>query len=919
MNEIPTRYNPKVTEDKWYKFWEERNYFSAKPNPSKKPFSIVIPPPNVTGILHMGHALNNAIQDIIIRYHRMCGEESLWMPGTDHAGIATQNVVEKAIAKEGLKRQDLGRSKFIERVWLWKEQYGSTIIKQLKKLGASCDWSRTRFTMDEEYSKAVTEVFVRLYEKGLIYRGNYIINWCPRCQTALSDEEAPHRQLQGNLYYLKYPFRDNPDEFIVVATTRPETMLGDTAVAVNPKDKRYKKFIGKMLILPLINREIKIIADNMVDMKFGTGAVKVTPAHDPNDYALGKKHNLDSIKIMHPDGRLNENAGDYRDLDRFEAREVILEDLKEKGLLERIEPHQLSVGHCYRCHTIVEPYLSRQWFVKMKPLAEPAIEVVKKGKIKFYPKRWTKVYLNWMENIQDWCISRQIWWGHRLPVYYCQNCLKQANEFIVHSSEFRNTKSMNNELSTMNNRGIIVSRTQPEKCPHCGSVDIYQDEDVLDTWFSSWLWPFATFYWPDVVHSKEPRTKNQELRTDLDYFYPTSVLVTAPEIIFFWVARMIMAGLEFMGEIPFRDVYIHGTVRDIEGKKMSKSLGNIIDPLDIIEEYGADALRFSLISITAQGQDIFLSKERFQQGRNFANKIWNASRFILMNLEPSYIKTDLCVFFKKEEVDIINRWILSRFYSVLKEVNKMLDAYRLNEALNLLYAFFWHEFCDWYLEMIKLDIKNRYNQVVMYKVLEKFLRCLHPFMPFITEEIWQRLKSNQESIMVGPWPHIQEQIIDREAEDRMNVIFETITTIRNVRQELGIAPLKEVAVVISTTNKENKELFETLSSHIKNLSRLSSFKIQAKYVHIKSSITTILKDTHVSMLLSGIVDIANEKIKIEERIQRIESEIKTKKKMLGNKEFLKKAPIEVVEKEKGKLQDLNSILKRLKGIRDELR
>jgi valyl-tRNA synthetase len=579
MNEIPSRYNPQETEDKWYKFWEENNLFSAKPDPAKKPFSIVIPPPNVTGILHMGHALNNTIQDILIRYHRMKGEESLWMPGTDHAGIATQNVVEKAIAKEGLKRQDLGREKFIERVWLWKEQYGSTIIHQLKKLGASCDWQRTRFTMDEEYSKAVMEVFVRLSEKGLIYQGNYIINWCPRCQTALSDEETPHRQLQGNLYYLRYPSKDDPENFVVVATTRPETMLGDTAVAVNPRDRRYKNFVGKILILPLINREIKIIADSSVDMKFGTGAVKVTPAHDPNDYVLGKKYNLEFVNVMHSDGRMNENAGDYKGMDRFEAREVILEDLKEKGLLEKIEPHQLSAGHCYRCHTIIEPYLSKQWFVKMKPLAKPAIDAVKKGKIKFYPRRWTKIYLNWMENIQDWCISRQIWWGHRLPVYYCRNCKAD---------------------SAAEGKGIIISKVKPYRCITCGSAEIYQDEDVLDTWFSSWLWPFATFYWPPGLSSSEDLSFEE-----LNYFYPTSVLVTAPEIIFFWVARMIMAGLEFMGEIPFRGVYIHGTVRDIEGKKMSKSLGNIIDPLDIIKEYGADALRFSLISITAQGQDVF--------------------------------------------------------------------------------------------------------------------------------------------------------------------------------------------------------------------------------------------------------------------------------------------------------------------------
>jgi valyl-tRNA synthetase len=616
MNDLPSRYNPKDTEDKWYGLWEEKNLFAATPDKSQKPFCIVIPPPNVTGILHMGHALNNTIQDILIRYHRMKGEESLWMPGTDHAGIATQNVVEKSIAKAGLRRQDLGREKFIAKVWEWREQYGSTIIRQLKKLGASCDWRRLRFTMDEDYSGAVAEVFFKLYEKGLIYRGSYIINWCPRCSTALSDEEAPHQEIEGKLYYIRYPFKERQSVgCIIVATTRPETMLGDTAVAVNPKDKRYKKLIGKTLILPLIGREIKIIADSIVDMKFGTGALKVTPAHDPNDYALGKKHGLDFVNVMHPDARMNENAGDYRDMDRFQAREVILEDLKEKGLLEKVEPHALSAGHCYRCHTIIEPYLSKQWFVKMKPLAKPAIEAVKKGKIKFYPKRWTKVYLNWMENIQDWCISRQIWWGHRIPVYYCPKC-----------QESRKSQVTSHKSQVAEEAGVIVSRTKPDKCPHCGSKDIYQDEDVLDTWFSSWLWPFATFYWPHKSQvashpacrqAGKSQDKIATEKKDLDYFYPTSTLVTAPEIIFFWVARMIMAGFEFMKDMPFKEVYIHGTVRDIEGKKMSKSLGNIIDPLEIIDEYGADALRFSLISITAQGQDVFLSKERFEQGRNF--------------------------------------------------------------------------------------------------------------------------------------------------------------------------------------------------------------------------------------------------------------------------------------------------------------
>ncbi|MCX5706451.1 MAG: valine--tRNA ligase [Candidatus Omnitrophica bacterium] len=874
IDEIPKQYNPKDVEDKWYKFWEENKLFSAKPSISKKPFCIVIPPPNVTGILHMGHALNNTIQDILIRYQRMKGFEALWMPGTDHAGIATQNVVEKSIAKENLKRQDLGRDKFIQRVWEWKEQYGSTIIHQLKKLGSSCDWQRLRFTMDKEYSQAVREVFVWLYEKGLIYRGSYIINWCPRCQTALSDEEAAHRTLQGNLYYLKYPFKDSK-EFIVVATTRPETMLGDTAVAVNPKDKRYKKLIGKTLILPLVNRQIKIIADSMVDMKFGSGAVKVTPAHDPNDYALGKKHNLEFINVMHPDGRMNTLAGDYRDMDRFEAREVILEDLKEQGLLQKVEPHQLSAGHCYRCHTIVEPYLSEQWFVKMKPLAGPAIEAVKKGKIKFYPKRWTKVYLNWMENIQDWCISRQIWWGHRIPVYYCRKC----NE-------------------------PIVSKAKPASCLKCKGQDIYQDEDVLDTWFSSWLWPFATF-------------KNQE---DLKYFYPTSTLVTAPEIIFFWVARMIMASLEFMREIPFKDVYIHGTVRDIEGKKMSKSLGNIIDPLDIINEYGTDALRFSLISITAQGQDVYLSKERFEQGRNFANKLWNASRFILMNPDASVIKTDLCLLFKKDDLSLVNRWILSRFYSTLKSVEKNLEKYQFNEAANLVYGFFWHEFCDWYLELIKSNITDRHNQVVMYKILEKFLRVLHPFMPFITEEIWQKLPHEGSSIMLSSWPHIQEDIIDKKIENQMNEVCEIITTIRNMRSELDLTSgLNNLEVKISCVNKIKRAFIEALSPDIKNLCRLSRLSVKDEYRILKGEFVNVLKDMHIAIPLQGVIDIEKQIEKINLKVQKTEADLKSKQAMLANKNFLKNAPVEIVEKEREKLNSLKEELKKLKGVKNGLR
>jgi valyl-tRNA synthetase len=949
MSELSKQYNPKETEDIWYKAWEENKLFASHADLSKKPFCIVIPPPNVTGILHMGHALNNTIQDILIRYHRMQGLSALWMPGTDHAGIATQNVVEKSLAKEGLTRQDLGREKFIDRVWKWKERSGTTIVRQLRKLGASCDWERERFTMDEEYSKSVVEVFVQLYEKGLIYQGNRIINWCPRCQTALSDEEAPHQDIAGHLYYLKYPVKEQipprhceerearrsnlkkdcfaPSglamtqgcQYVIVATTRPETMLGDTAVAVNPKDKRYKNLIGATLVLPLMDREIKVIADEMVDLKFGTGCVKVTPAHDPNDYATGKRHDLEFINCMHPDGRMNELAGKYSGMDRFAARKAVIEDLTALGLVEKIEEHPLSAGHCYRCHTIIEPYLSKQWFVKMAPLAVPALEAVKKGTIKFHPARWKKVYLNWMENIQDWCISRQIWWGHRLPVYYCKNCEAQANESQVtsHKSQGK-AKTTDYGLRTMDY--IIVSRTKPECCPHCKSTEIRQDEDVLDTWFSSWLWPFATFGWPFRDNLK---TNNQQLKTDLAYFYPTSTLVTAPEIIFFWVARMIMAGYEFMGKEPFRDVYIHGTVRDIQGRKMSKSLGNSIDPLEIINEYGTDALRFSIISITAQGQDVFLTKERFEQGRNFCNKIWNASRFILMNLDPTEAKADLCVFAKHENLSLANRWILSRFYSTRKALHKNLEAFKFNEAANLLYAFFWHEFCDWYLEIIKSDIKNKENQVVMHKVLEKFLRMAHPFIPFITEEIWQKLPRDNEGaaqfIMQQPLPHVQEQLIDKKVEQSMERVFEIITAVRTMRTELEVGLTDAVNVKVCAASKAFRKVLDDSLPFIKALARVGELSVVDHYEKQSGEFVTLVKDMQVVIPLAGIIDVHTYQEKISKEIDSALAGIKAKEAMLGNNQFVKKAPVEIVEKEKARLAELQETLSKLKVVKDGIR
>ena len=883
MKDIPSAYNPKLTEKKWYEFWEKHNLFHAQANPDKKPYCIVIPPPNITGILHMGHALNNTIQDILIRYKKMKGFETLWMPGTDHAGIATQNVVEKELAKEGLSRQDLGREKFLERVWQWKEEYGSTIIKQLKKLGCSCDWERTRFTMDDEYSDAVKDVFVSLWNKGLIYQGDKVINWCPRCQTALSDEEAPRHEIQGNLYYLQYSLKDNPDKSVTVATTRPETMLGDTAVAVNPKDKRYKKLIGKTLILPLINREIKIIADDLVDMKFGTGAVKVTPAHDPNDDLLGKKHKLKFINIMHPDARLNENAGEYNGMDRFEAREVILQDLKERRLLKKIEPHKLAAGHCYRCHTIIEPYLSRQWFVKMKPLAKMAIEVVKKGEVKFYPKRWTKVYLNWMENIQDWCISRQIWWGHRIPIWYCLDCKK----------------------------GAVATLEKPKVCKACKSSNLKQDEDVLDTWFSSWLWPFATFYWPfgeqDIEYKKQKRE-------ELNYFYPTSTLITAQEIIFFWVARMIMAGLEFKKGIPFKDIYIHGTVRDDTGKKMSKSLGNIIDPLKIIDEFGTDALRFTMISITAVGQDVFLSKQKFGLGRNFANKIWNASRFIIMNLKPENVAADLCVFYASSDMNLADRWILSRFYQMLQKVETAVENYRFNEASSVFYEFFWHEFCDWYIEFSKPQISEKHTQVVLYKVLEKSLRALHPIMPFITEEIWHNLsqatKRKSDAIVIQGWPHIQKQIINKKIDSQMQTLIDSIVAIRNLRAAWNIAPGALITISVKAAENTTK-LFNENLVYIKNLARVERITVGKDIKKPPKSATAVVKNIEIYIPLEEFIDLKKEQIRLLKKKAEIDDIIKGVMDKLKNKQFLKKAPAEVIEREKTRQAELSDTLKRL--------
>ncbi len=881
MKEFLPRYNPQTVEDKWWPFWEKEGLFHAQVNPEKKPFTVVIPPPNITGVLHMGHALNNTLQDIMVRYKRMKGFETLWMPGTDHAGIATQNVIEKQLAKEGKKRQDVGREEFLRRLWEWKNQYGDTIIHQLKKLGASCDWARTRFTMDEDYSRAVTHVFVELYKKGLIYQGDYIIHWCPRCQTALSDEEAEHRQIEGALYSIRYPFKKDPRKGIVVATTRPETMLGDTAVAVNPKDRRYKKFHSQILVLPLMNRDIPIIADDFVDPKFGTGAVKVTPAHDPNDFVMGKRHDLPFINILHPDGRLNQNAGEFNNLDRREGRKAVVDALKRLGLLEKIEPHSHAVGHCYRCNTIVEPYLSRQWFVKMKPLAQPAARAVRQGKIKFTPHRWTKVYLHWMDHIQDWCISRQIWWGHRIPVWYC----------------------VGDNACRLACRQPIVSETIPDRCPHCGSSNLRQDEDVLDTWFSSWLWPFATLSWP-------PENK------DTDYFYPTSALFTASEIIFFWVARMIMAGIEFTGDIPFSEVYIHGTVRDAKGQKMSKSLGNAINPLEIIREYGADALRFSLIMNS--GQDLYISKEKFEVGRNFANKIWNAARLIGLNAE---LKNSSLVSLTKGELkqmDMYSRWIISRFHSTLEKIERAIERFRFGEAETLLYDFFWKNFCDWYLEMIKEGFGQPRIQFVALWILRESLRVLHPFMPYVSEEIFHHMFPESGSMVRQPWPKLEKSFIDRSVEKRVSHLIDVVTVIRNIRAQWNINPQTEITAILSVESPAELNFFKKNAPVMKKLVNAKELNLTDEILKLEESASAIAGPVRIIVPLKGTIDIQKEKERIKDQMSQQNTLYQNLSLRLANKEFLKKAPPDVVDKEKERLQILKSKLQEYQRVLQDL-
>ncbi len=884
--EMEKVYNPQTVETKWQRYWEEHRLGHAEAGTGKPTYSIVIPPPNVTAVLHLGHALNNTIQDILIRFKRMQGYESEWMPGTDHAGIATQNVVERKLAREqGKTRQDLGREEFIREVWKFKEETGGTIIQQLKRMGCSCDWERERFTMDEGLSRAVTEVFVRLYEKGLIYRGKYIINWCPRCQTALSDEEAEHQEHKGNLWLIRYPAADGA-EGLVVATTRPETMLGDVAVAVNPADSRYAHLVGKSLLLPLTERRIPVVADDYVDPAFGTGAVKVTPAHDPNDFEIGLRHNLEPLIVMHGDGTMNAAAGpEFEGLTREAARKKVLDLLSEQGLLVETKEHIHSVGHCYRCHTVTEPYLSQQWFVRMKTLAEPAVQVVNDGRVRFHPERWTKVYLNWMENIRDWCISRQLWWGHRIPVYYCGDC-----------------------------GNVMVSREPVTICTKCASSKVTQDPDVLDTWFSSWLWPFSTFGWPEKTEA-------------LQAFYPTSTLSTAPEIIFFWVARMIMAGLEFMGDIPFADVYLHGTVRDDKGRKMSKSLGNGVDPLEVIESHGADAMRFSMIMITSQGQDVFISYESksggskhkghntFDIGRNFANKIWNATR-LLMSLSGGEIGSSQGV-----EPDLADRWIRSRYNHTIDQITEALESFRFNDSARLIYEFLWHDLCDWYLEIIKPRVARGGDERAFVlrnasEILSGSMKLLHPIMPFLTEEVWSILADalrdrGSDSVMTAPWPQADHMAESDVIEREMSMLQSLIGSIRNIRSEVNVPLGQKADVLVVPADDDAERVFADNRSYIMDLASVARLDLDRRAARPEKSAAGISDRSEVFVFLEGLVDFDRERARLAKEVERRRGFIASIESKLSNESFVSRAPETVVEQERRKLSDARDELEKL--------
>lgn len=854
-------YDPQSVEEKWYKWWEESKFFSAKMEEDKPAFSIVMPPPNVTGMLHMGHAMDNTLQDILTRYKRMQGYNTLWVPGTDHAGIATQAKVEAQLRKEGTDRYELGREKFLERAWAWKEEYGNTITTQLRKLGSSCDWDKERFTMDEGCSKAVREAFVRLYKKGLIYQGNYIVNWCPHCHTTISDIEVEHVENEGKIYYFRYPI-EGTEEYIQIATTRPETMFGDTAVAVHPDDERYKHLIGKNVILPVVERRIPIIADEYVEREFGTGAVKITPSHDVNDFEMGQRHHLPEIVVIDKDGKMNENAGIYEGLDRYECREKLIADFEKSGVLVKIEDHTNSVGHCYRCNTVIEPLVSKQWFVKMKPLAEPAMQVALNGDVKFIPERFTKIYLGWLENIRDWCISRQLWWGHRIPVWYCEDCGE-----------------------------VICEMEDPTVCPKCGSTHLHQDPDVLDTWFSSGLWPFSTMGWPEKT-------------SEFDMFYPTSVLVTGRDIIFFWVARMLFDALEFTGSVPFKEVFIHGLVLDSQGRKMSKSLGNGVDPLKVIKEYGADSLRFMLITGNTPGNDLRYRDERLESARNFANKIWNAARFSLMNLEDYQADSTLA-----PQYETADKWIISRYSAVSRQVTEMLDRYELGEAARVLYEFIWNEFCDWYIELVKPRLygkdteESRYAaQKTLVEVLRGSMELLHPFMPFITEEIWQHLPHEGETIMLAKWPEQEESLISAEIDKQMELTIEVIRAIRNLRSEMNVPLGKKAEVIICANNHEYTVYLKDGANYILSLASAESLSVEETLAAKPTqAATAVVHGIEIYLPLKGLIDLDKEIARLEKELTKMEGEIKRIEGKLTNEGFVAKAPAEVIEKEKEKL------------------
>src|SRR5882724_5656574 len=852
------RYDPQKTDARWYQVWVERGYFRADVLAPGEPFCIVIPPPNITGSLHMGHALNTTLQDILVRWKRMDGYNTLWLPGTDHAGIATQWVVEQQLAREGTNRHAYGRERFIERVWRWREESGRTIVRQLMRLGASCDWSRERFTMDEGLSRAVRKVFVTLYREGLIYRGNYIIQWCPRCMTALSDLEVEYEERDGKLYYIKY----GP---LTLATVRPETKLGDTALAVHPDDERYRDYVGQTLTIPSVEGDIriKVVADAAVDPSFGTGVVKVTPAHDPQDFEIGRRHGLEIRQVIGFDGKMNASAGKYVGLDRFECRTRIVEDLQALGLISKIEDYKHRVGLCYRCRTVVEPLVSRQWFVRMKSLAEPAIEAVRSGGIQFVPAMWGNTYYEWMLNIRDWCISRQIWWGHRIPAWYCAACDE-----------------------------VTVAETTPTACEHCQGSELRQDEDVLDTWFSSGLWPFSTLGWPDDT-------------PELERYYPTSVLVTAFDILFFWVARMIMLGLKFKGDIPFHEVYIHALVRDAEGQKMSKSRGNVIDPLEVMDQYGTDAFRFALAAVAAQGRDIRLSEERIQGYRNFMNKIWNAFRYCELNFS---LTGEHVPKLQYATLEVADRWILSRLQDVIAATRRALDEYRFNDAASELYQFFWHEFCDWYLEITKLRVAGpepeRLNaQVVLWQVFETSLRLMHPFIPFLTEELWQQLPHQGDTLVKAPYPTAAHEWIDQEAEQEMTFVMEVISALRNIRSSFKIPNATKLRPHIKAAG-DHAKLIEQYQTYIVSLANISEMLIDQEMVRPAMSATAILEQMEIYVPLAGLIDIDLERTRLRRDLKKIEDDVVKLEAKLARRDFLDKAPEEIIEKEQAKYQGL---------------